>query len=333
MHPHDSLRQSGQLPSVESRHHLGDAPVRTPSYSPLERGHVQSKTLSLFAVQNRLRACAFLFVALACISVTSADAGVNQAERILVTTASADRYANDTIQSLSVSGRDARFLGLGFSPAWAPGRTLIAFTRIEKFRGMPSIAGLYLMDSEGKHVRRLADAYPRGQISFSPDGKQIAFSCRQRRQAPEPPSSFGSAICLIGSEGGKPRLLAAEGIDPAFSPSGKLISFTDGESIFTITANGSSQARVGSGQAAAWLPDGRLSFARADGALYLSGNKVARGIGAAFAWYPSGSELVYAARDGRGITFASVSGTSEVSSARSTRQVTGLTDVRSLAWR
>ena len=99
-------------------------------------------------------------------------------------------------------------------------------------------------------------------LSWAPDGTAIAFGGRTAE------GSFDIYVLKLG--GGEPaiRLIVPDGIQPAWSPDGRLIAFTtfrdgnlevyladsDGGNLRNLTRNEGYDARP------AWLPDGRIAF-------------------------------------------------------------------------
>jgi dipeptidyl aminopeptidase/acylaminoacyl peptidase len=150
--------------------------------------------------------------------------------------------------------------------AWSPDGRRLAF--VSDRQGDNAI---YVMDADGRNVRRLTPVGVRAlQPSWSRTN-EIAFSGQS--------ATGESGVFLIGADGGDlrevfanndPRVLWAE--DPAISPDGSRIAFT-GTQIATVTnqhptdgiylmgTNGTAPVRVAAGDAPAWSHDGsRLAF-------------------------------------------------------------------------
>jgi Tol biopolymer transport system component len=116
---------------------------------------------------------------------------------------------------------------------------------------------IYVMYPDGTGARQLT---PRSKVdgpAWSPDGKQIAFSCG---------ANASSQICLVNADGSRQTTLTSSGNNsaPAWSPDGKRIAFMKDEglrSIYLMNIDGSQQTWVGAarGKTArlAWSPDGK----------------------------------------------------------------------------
>jgi molecular chaperone DnaK len=153
-----------------------------------------------------------------------------------------------------------------FRPAWNPvDPTMLAVACIDQ----NGAAGLYLIRTDGKVLRKLPIGQPRvDDPAFSPDGKSVAYQAG-------PDSSFdGGSIFTIPVDGDTPRQLtkvsAGTDADPTWSPDGTQIAFRrrqpDGTTsgnfdIFIVPAKGSGRATAivegeSDDQDPTWSPDG-----------------------------------------------------------------------------
>ncbi len=155
-------------------------------------------------------------------------------------------------------------------PAWSPDGKRIAFASDRD--GPPSV---YLMDADGRNVRRLTDAKEGSdQPTWSPDGTKIAF---RRNWNVFVMNADGSGVSdLTGGTG-------SVNADPAWSPDGKQIAYASwrpgegGYRVVVMGADGSDKRPISpadnpsGGVYPSWSPDGkRIVYSdRSDGALEL----------------------------------------------------------------
>jgi Tol biopolymer transport system component/DNA-binding winged helix-turn-helix (wHTH) protein len=163
-----------------------------------------------------------------------------------------------------------------FNPVWSPDGRYIAFCRIEKGE-----TGIYIVPALGGAERKVRDTHWAerefyevfwyfGRLSWSPDGKLLAFS--DRTSPNEPTSIF--LLSLDSFTVG--RLTSTPGLpgdyNPAFSPDGQTLAFNRGSqgvtSIYTVPVAGGEERTVITGAqfgwGLAWTPDGRdIVFGRA----------------------------------------------------------------------
>jgi Tol biopolymer transport system component/DNA-binding winged helix-turn-helix (wHTH) protein len=174
-------------------------------------------------------------------------------------------------ESLRLTRQDA----IDFNPVWSPDGRNIAFCRIKKGQ-----TGIYLISALGGGERKIRDTYWEerefyqvfwyfGRLSWSPDGKMLAFS--DRLTSNEPMSIFLLSLDTLAV-----RKLTSPGLpgdyNPAFSPDGRTLAFNRGSqgvtSIYTMPAEGGEEHRLISGSqygwGLAWTADGRfIVFGRA----------------------------------------------------------------------
>jgi len=156
---------------------------------------------------------------------------------------------------------------IDFNPIWSPDGRYIAFCRIQNGE-----TGIYIIPALGGTERRVRETLweelefrevlrSAGRLSWSPDGKLLAFSDRAFRN--EAPSIF--LLSLDSLEVRRLTLPSRGDFNPAFSPDGKTLAFTRAsqgfESIYTVPVSGGEEKRLISDGTdhwgLAWTPDGR----------------------------------------------------------------------------
>jgi Tol biopolymer transport system component/DNA-binding winged helix-turn-helix (wHTH) protein len=165
---------------------------------------------------------------------------------------------------------------IDFNPVWSPDGRHIAFCRVAK-----GGTGIYIIPALGGVERRVLETHWQedefyqvfwyfGRLSWSPDGKLLAYS--DRTDPNEPTSVF-----LLSLDSLKVRRLTSPqasvgDYNPAFSPDGRTLAFNRGSqgmtSIYTAPVSGGEEQRlitgVQYGWGLAWTPDGRdIVFAKA----------------------------------------------------------------------
>jgi Tol biopolymer transport system component len=188
----------------------------------------------------------------------------------------------------------------GRNVAWSPNGRSVAFT---------SRGTLYVVDSAGRHRRRLAGGVVEGKlftgnVTWSPNGKEIAFARRD-------------GIYLVSSEGTRrPRRLAirprprtrccagpSRFLQPRWSPTGARIAFVvddatvGGYAIYVTRPDGTHSVRLGPGHGPVWAPSGSsLAFrGKGDGVMRANGSHVKRwrACWCGITFSPDGTKLAY----------------------------------------
>ena len=124
---------------------------------------------------------------------------------------------------------------------------------------------IYLANADGSQLTALTDdLFWDNWPSWSPDGSQLVFTCRQRV------AGLGGGICAINADGSNRRQLSnSNDWEPSWSPDGRYIVFAsqrDGNpEIYLMNADGSHENRLTHDPAddwqARWSPDStRLVF-------------------------------------------------------------------------
>ena len=212
--------------------------------------------------------------------------------------------------------------------AWSPDGTLLAVSAARGDWDKGGDYDIYVIRPDGSGAKRLTDAAGADMwISWSPDGKRIAFNSK-RDGAPE--------IYVMNADGTSPRRLTkGGGATPSWSPDGKRIAFTrkvdDVSQIFVMSADGGEAVALVSTPANAWnpmwSPDGSriLFYSDSEGqgkdqifTVLADGTGLRRvtfgeGNNIFPAWSPDGGQIVFGAqRDGkRGIYVINADGTGE----------------------
>ena len=164
---------------------------------------------------------------------------------------------------------------IDFNPVWSPDGHYIAFCRIKKGDN-----GIYIVPSLGGAERKIRDTHWEerdfdqvfwyfGRLSWSPDGKLLAFSDRTSSNEP-------TSIYLLSLDSLSTRRVTSPGLpgdyNPVFSPDGRTLAFNRGSqgvtSIYTMPVVGGQERRLITGSqfgwGLAWTSDGRdIIFGRA----------------------------------------------------------------------
>ena len=164
---------------------------------------------------------------------------------------------------------------IDFNPVWSPNGHYIAFCRIQKGE-----TGIYIIPAFGGAERRVRETHWEerefyqpfwyfGRLSWSPDGKLLAFSDRASSNEP-------TSILLLALDSLEVRRLTSPpppgDYNPVFSPDGRTLAFNRGsqgvQAIYTVPVSGGKEQQLISGPqfgwGLAWTPDGRnIIFAKA----------------------------------------------------------------------
>jgi TolB protein len=173
-------------------------------------------------------------------------------------------YANPGIHVMRADGSGRRRLTKdGRSPLWSPDGRRIAFLRSHPTPTRNRCCQIrpvdvYVMNADGSGLRVVTrDALPTG-LSWSPDGRKIAFVSKRAGNA---------ELYVLNADGnGQKRLTrtSASEAAPAWSPDGREIAFVRkrrgvSEEIYVMNADGSRQQRLSrSGVQPLWSPDGQF---------------------------------------------------------------------------
>jgi Tol biopolymer transport system component/DNA-binding winged helix-turn-helix (wHTH) protein len=160
---------------------------------------------------------------------------------------------------------------IDFNPVWSPDGRYIAFCRILKGE-----TGIYIIPASGGTERRLRETlwqdqdhyqalFSAGGLSWSPDGKLLAYSDRASR------NESASSIFLLSLDSSEVRRLTSSpsrwDFNPEFSPDGQTLAFASGRqagfafSIYTVPVSGGEERLVITGPSyewgLAWTREGR----------------------------------------------------------------------------
>lgn len=157
---------------------------------------------------------------------------------------------------------------------------------------------LAVMDADGKNRRALPFDDVHGGLSWSPDGRSIAFGLMSFT----PASKGRNGIYTINVDRRKYRRVLRNGVLPDWSPNGRSIAFERGRDIWVFNLNDRRQRRiVRHGSSPSWSPDARkLAFVRGNDlwVLELAGKKERRLVrnGGAASWSPDGRQIAFSSR-------------------------------------
>jgi Tol biopolymer transport system component len=203
--------------------------------------------------------------------------------------------------------------------AWSPDRSLIAYTvRAAPFNDRRDSVWLVRPDGTGRRLLVPTSALSSPDVSWSPDGRDIALAVGPHPKQPFPRGS----IAIVPVAGGARRRLRSGYVgEVAWSPRGDEIAYGDGGgTIWVIGVDGGGRRRLAGGPAvglglglglASWSPDGTrlalgagryagLAVAHADGSdLHLLTDHADNEYG--FAWSPDSRSILYGRANRRGI--------------------------------
>jgi len=109
------------------------------------------------------------------------------------------------------------------APAWSPDGLAIAYAHFDPTH--PDTSGLYLADTTGGQIRRLATGLPRS-IDWSPDSQHIVYD-----------DDFG--IHVVNRDGDSLRTIYMGGAFPSWSYDGSTIAFDTNRHIWFMAPDGS----------------------------------------------------------------------------------------------
>src|SRR5882762_6515145 len=158
---------------------------------------------------------------------------------------------------------------IDFNPVWSPDGRHIAFCRIAK-----GGTGIYIIPALGGVERRVLETHWQedefyqvfwyfGRLSWSPDGKLLAYS--DRTDSNKPASIFFLSLDSLDVRRLTSPQASVGDYNPVFSPDGRTLAFNRGSqgitSIYTAPVSGGEEKRLVSGVqfgwGLAWTPDGR----------------------------------------------------------------------------
>lgn len=167
----------------------------------------------------------------------------------------------------------------GFRPSWAPSGGAIAIDVLDASAGGAALR-VFQIPSSGATPLGIVGPRSQAQPAWSPDGRQIAFSCKY---------TISADICLVNVDGtGLTRMNDDFELDlePAWSPDGRKLAFarypvgrSDDASADVVVLDVATRTltTLGKGADPAWSPDGtKLLFAGADGIFVMNADGSAR---------------------------------------------------------
>src|SRR2546425_116181 len=159
---------------------------------------------------------------------------------------------------------------------------------------------IWLMNEDGTgQVRLTTDAAEDIYPAWSPDGSKLAFVSTRDGNA---------EIYVMNPDGSGQTRLTTTTTDeyrPSWSPDAAKIAYSDGASVYVMSADGSHPVRLAAGLDPAWSPDGtQIAFAsdgiyviNVDGTGLRQGTSDQAGYVLSPTWAPDGRKIAFVARD------------------------------------
>src|SRR5581483_1033962 len=219
---------------------------------------------------------------------------------------SSDRaFSNSTqpsgIYTISPDGTGEQFLQAtaneAYVPAWSPDGSKIAY---QAYNNSGSGDAIYVINADGTNKIRVATnpGLRTSRISWSPDGKKIAYS------------GSGSFIYIASSDGsGAAKLPGSPDrvTDPQWSPDGSKIAYSRDGNVYVMNPDCSEQRKLTNGTdinrpfaAPRWSPDGSRLLVSGPSHVYLinvDGSGLTRLLNVSIsqtpAWSPDGTKIVF----------------------------------------
>ena len=146
-------------------------------------------------------------------------------------------------------------------PRWSPDSKQIAFSRVDVANGWRS--SIYLIAATGGEAIPLTVDFNDRDMSWSPDGKRIAF-LRGRGKNPDPDES-DSDIFVLPASGGQAKQLSTDQskkYNLHWSPDGKYLSYDKSGEVWIVPASGRKPRRMATAANTGsnpnrWSPDGK----------------------------------------------------------------------------
>jgi TolB protein len=180
---------------------------------------------------------------------------------------------------MNTDGTGQRLLTRGRHFAWSPDGRRIVFHRASK----NGFRDLYVINRDGGGLRRIVERLPVGDVTWSPDGSQIAFSGYFGTGSGRPVAIYsvhpdGTELARLSTPRGD-----VQDYSPVWSPDGSQIVYERNDyvsdpfdlKLMTMNPDGTNQHRLTpreleAGQPA-WSPDGRHITFNGDNDVYVMG--------------------------------------------------------------